>query len=122
MNTVEVRETTGFSEALRAQHRATSIPEEKDLYGWLVGSWDLDIEYYGSDVKKFGWKGEAHFSWVLGGLAIQDTWTLPRWGAESDPNKAIKTTGTTLRVWSAEQDAWLSTWISPSSARATNWW
>jgi len=105
----------GFFDVLRAQGRAEEIPAEKDLYGWLVGDWDLDIEFYGIDVSQYGWKGEAHFAWVLDGFAIQDTWTLPRWGAEKDPHKVKNSTGTTLRVWRPQQDAWLITWINPVS-------
>jgi hypothetical protein len=105
----------GFFDVLRAQGRAAEIPAEKDLYGWLVGDWDLDIEFYGIDVSQYGWKGEAHFAWVLDGFAIQDTWTLPRWGAEKDPHKVKNSTGTTLRVWRPQQDAWLITWINPVS-------
>ena len=115
MAAVVTVESSGLFEALAAQGRAEEIPAEKDIYGWLVGSWDLDIEFYGIDVSAYKWKGEAHFSWVLGGLAVQDTWTLPRWGAERDPQKVKHTTGTTLRVWSAQKDAWLITWINPSS-------
>lgn len=115
MTAIVMTESSGLFGALAAQGRAEEIPAEKDLYGWLVGSWDLEIEFYGADVSQYGWKGEAHFAWVLDGLAIQDTWTLPRWGAERDPHKVKKTTGTTIRVWSAQNDAWLITWINPSS-------
>jgi hypothetical protein len=104
-----------LTEKLMARGKSETIPADKDFYGWLVGNWDLDIEFYGMDVSKFGWKGEAHFWWILDGLAMQDTWTLPRWGEEKDPKKVKLSTGTSLRVWSAEKNAWLVTWLNPSS-------
>jgi hypothetical protein len=41
-------------EALFAKDRAPEIPESEDLYGWLVGSWDLDIRTYWKDVSTLG--------------------------------------------------------------------
>jgi hypothetical protein len=112
---VKAIDGSALSRKLLANKRSAVIPEDKDVYGWLIGSWDLDIEFYGMNVSKFGWKGEAHFAWILEGLAMQDTWTLPRPGAKNDPQNMTKTTGTSLRVWSAAKEAWLVTWINPSS-------
>jgi hypothetical protein len=58
---------SGFSKALHASERSPEIPESEDLYGWLVGSWELDVLHYkGVNVASDGLKGEAHFGWVLG--------------------------------------------------------
>lgn len=112
----EVIDSTGLVNKLMAKARAPEIPESQDVYGWLIGSWDLVIEFYGVDVSKFGWRGEVHFAWVLDGYAMQDTWTLPRWGqGDSHPDQVKVSTGTSLRVWSAEKKAWLITWINPVS-------
>jgi hypothetical protein len=32
--------------ALAAGGRSPQIPEEMDLYGWLVGSWELEVVGY----------------------------------------------------------------------------
>ena len=32
--------------ALVATHRSPEIPEEMDAYGWLVGSWELELVGY----------------------------------------------------------------------------
>ena len=67
-----------FAGVLEAAGRSPEIPETQDVYGWLVGSWDLDVRRYGVDVSTLGLKGEAHFGWVLEGRGIQDVWIMPR--------------------------------------------
>lgn len=47
MTTVE---TLQFPAVLTAPGRAPEIPEAADVYGWLIGSWELDVRHYGKDV------------------------------------------------------------------------
>lgn len=101
---------------LTAGGRSPEIPESEDAYGWLVGSWELDIRvYWATDVSGRGLKGEAHFGWALEGRAIQDVWIMPRL-AERTPNldKRMNMYGTTLRVWDPSIQAWRITWINPA--------
>jgi hypothetical protein len=102
-------------ESLFAKERATDIPESSDLYGWLIGSWDLEIRNYWKDVAALGLKGEAHFSWVLEGRAVQDVWIMPR-RADRDGRyeHGVNSYGTTLRVWDPGVQAWRVTWINPA--------
>lgn len=93
-------------QALAAAGRAPEIPADADLYGWLVGSWDLDVVRYGVDVRDRGIRGEAHFAWVLEGRAIQDVWIMKAEGVMS-------TYGTTFRLWDAALGAWRVTWTNP---------
>ena len=102
--------STNFQTTLAAPGRSSGIPAEADLYGWLVGSWELDVRHYWVDVSGRGIKGEAHFGWVLEGRAVQDTWIIPR---QSELGQAKNTYGTTLRVWDAALQAWRVTWINP---------
>jgi hypothetical protein len=95
---------------LAAAGRAPEIDEEHDVYGWLVGSWDLDVLCYGVDVREHGVKGEAHFGWVLEGRVVQDVWIMK---AES----IVNTYGTTIRVWDAALQAWRVTWMNPITGR-----
>jgi len=45
---------------LAAPGRSHEIPESEDAYGWLVGSWELDIHiYWAVDVRAKGLKGEG---------------------------------------------------------------
>src|SRR5262245_44400376 len=43
-----------------AQGRSPEIPESSDVYGWLVGSWELEVRrYWGMDVSAHGLKGRG---------------------------------------------------------------
>ena len=104
-----------FLEVLSPSGRSTEIPESLDVYGWLIGSWELDVYHYKAmDVSALGIQGEVHFAWVLEGRAVQDVWIMPRRsertaGMEKNNNMY----GTTLRVWDAAIQAWRITWINP---------
>lgn len=89
---------------LEATQRAAEIPESADAYGWLAGTWDLDVLNYFGDVRERNLKGEVHFAWVLEGRAVQDVWII-----------RPMTYGTTLRVWDANLQAWRVTWFNPVS-------
>jgi hypothetical protein len=109
-----------FPPALLATGRSPEIPEAADVYGWLVGSWELDVRHYGVDVSALGIKGEVQFEWALEGRAVQDVWIMPRRSARtSELAKANNMYGTTLRVWDGTIQAWRVTWINPvTGARA----
>ena len=78
MTTLEAEEKEGLHRALIASGRSPEIPETADLYGWLVGSWDLEISLFQEEklIEK-GMRGEVHFGWVLEGRAVQDVWIRP---------------------------------------------
>ena len=45
-------ENVDFLTLLSAPGRSPEIPESADAYGWLVGSWDLDVlRYWATDVS-----------------------------------------------------------------------
>lgn len=114
MNSLAELQSTPFLEALSHAGRAPEISEADDLYGWLVGSWELDIVNYWGDLSSLNLKAEAHFGWVLEGRAVQDVWIIPRPGQRSAmPNQNIFSYGTTLRVWDSQLRAWRVTWINP---------
>ena len=105
--------TETFFAALAATGRSPEIPESSDLYGWLVGSWELDVLRYRVDVSEQRLKGEVHFAWVLEGRAVQDVWIMPpRRGRNEPPDRMCNMYGTTLRVWDAALEAWRVTWIN----------
>src|SRR5687767_5124502 len=101
---------------LASAERAHDIPESADIYGWLVGSWELDVrKYWATDVAERGIKGEAHFGWALEGRAIQDVWIMPRLADRtSSLDKQMNMYGTTLRVWDPSSQAWQITWTNPA--------
>lgn len=107
-----------FLRALGTTGRSPEIPEAADAYGWLVGSWDLDVRYYaGVNLAGKNIKGEAHFGWVLEGRAIQDVWIMPRISERTgEIDKSMNMYGTTLRVWDSSIRAWRITWTNPAGS------
>ncbi len=117
MKAGEVRALESFTSLLSAAGRAPEIPETEDVYGWLVGSWRLEVLHYaGVDVSSRGIGAEAHFGWVLEGRAIQDVWIMPRCSdRHSGLAKTNNTYGSTLRIWDPAIQAWHIRWINPVS-------
>jgi hypothetical protein len=113
----QAKQTTSdhFLRVLCASGRSAEIPESADAYGWLVGSWELEVLHYaGRDLSSQNIKGEAHFNWVLEGRAIQDVWIMPRSSdRKPDGGRMNNMYGTTLRVWDPTIQAWRIRWIDP---------
>lgn len=86
-----------------------------DLYGWLVGAWELDVTRFLEDGSRRRRPGEWHFGWVLEGRAIQDVWIVPPRGPQrrGDPAANVNVYGTTLRVYDPAIDAWHVQWTDP---------
>ena len=105
---------TAFEQVLTASGRSPEIPESADVYGWLIGSWELDVYDYEADGAVRRGKGEVHFGWVLEGRAVQDAWIMPpRSQRPANPDQIRNRYGTTLRVWDPSIQAWRATWINP---------
>ena len=115
MMTPMVQEKVDFLTVLAAPGRSREIPESMDVYGWLVGSWDLDVvRYRGIDVSTRRLTGEVHFGWVLEGWAIQDVWIMPRRADRTGrEEKTQNMYGTTFRMWDPAIQAWRITWKNP---------
>jgi hypothetical protein len=101
--------------ALFALGRSAEISESADVYGWLVGSWELEVLHYkAANVSSLRLSGEVHFAWVLEGRAIQDAWITPaRSDRTAETPKTNNMYGTTLRVWDPAIQAWRITWFNP---------
>lgn len=105
----------GFLDALRAGGPSADRGDAMDLYGWLIGSWALEVSEFLEDGTVKQRPGEWHFGWVLEGRAIQDVWIVPPRGARR-PEAAIEASeryGTTLRVYDPGIDAWHIMWTEP---------
>lgn len=115
MNATQVLQREGFISLLVSSGRSSEIPESEDVYGWLVGSWELAVLHYKAvDVGARHIQGEAHFGWVLEGRAIQDVWIMPRCSVRhTGLEKTNNMYGTTLRVWDSTIQAWRIHWINP---------
>lgn len=100
MTTAVAAQEPQFCPALIAPGRSPEIPESADVYGWLVGSWELEVYDHVSDETIRRSKGEVHFWWVLEGRAVQDVWIMPpRSERAANPGKPGNRYGTTFRVW-----------------------
>jgi hypothetical protein len=108
-----------FLDALHATERAKEISERDDIYGWLIGSWDLDAVIYLDDGTAQKSKGECRFGRVLEGRAIQDIWVTPPI-ADRASEMALKPGdgfGTTIRYYDRNISSWRITWIDPVNNR-----
>jgi len=117
MTILETKQTANnFTAMLTAHGRSPDIPESADMYGVLIGSWEMDVVDYCSDGNVRRGRGEVHFGWVLEGRAVQDVWIMP--GPDerpANPGQIRNRYGTTLRVWDPSIRAWRVTWINPVS-------
>ena len=102
MNTTHETATTidPFVEMLASTSRSPDINPQDNLYGFLVGSWELDLVAYPDDGNVTHSTGEAHFAWVLDGRAIQDVFINPqRSDRMPDSPKFGNWYGTTFRYF-----------------------
>jgi hypothetical protein len=115
--TAKMEQGIAFYSWLAATTRSPEIPESADVYGWLCGSWDLEVLFYrGINVAASGLKGEVHAARVLEGRAVQDVWIMPRGEQRhADVDEAMNMYGTTLRSWDASIHAWRIAWTNPAS-------
>ncbi len=96
-----------FLIALRSEAPPPEQAEDMALYGWLIGSWDMDTVHHAADGTQQKSTGEIHFGWVLEGRAIQDVWIRPR---RPGPSAMY---GTTLRIFDPAIRGWHIIWSDP---------
>jgi hypothetical protein len=116
MTTIEAQENSTFQTTIAARGPSPEIPEGANVYGWFIGSWELDVLHYaGMNVTARGIKGEVHAGWVLEGRAVQDVWIMPRHSdRKANLGKSLNMYGTTLRLWDSTIQAWRITWRNPA--------
>ncbi|TMQ10418.1 MAG: hypothetical protein E6J90_23145 [Deltaproteobacteria bacterium] len=108
--------TLALPTALVSADRSPNISEASDLYGFLVGSWHLEVRSYaGVDVTGRNLRGEVHAARVLEGRGIQDTWIMPPRGSRTGLDPTQNMYGTTLRLWDSSIQAWRIAWSNPAS-------
>ncbi len=105
----------GFLEALPSPRRVADLSDEADIFGFLIGSWELDALLHEVDGTTCRMKGELHASWVLEGRAIQDLFIFPR---RVDRSAGTPARGdryaTTIRTYDRGLNAWRVTFINPA--------
>jgi hypothetical protein len=109
------RNANAFLDALHASGPSADRGANMDVYGWLIGSWDLDVTGFLPDGTQRRRPGEWHFGWVLEGRAIQDVWIVPPRGPgrQGDAAANVNSCGTTLRTYDPRIDAWHIQWTDP---------
>ena len=61
---------SAFLKALGSEGPPPERAKDMDLYGWLIGSWEMDTVHHLDDGTIEKLTGEIHFGWVLEGRAI----------------------------------------------------
>jgi hypothetical protein len=105
-----------FLDALVYPRRAPELADVDDIFGFLIGSWELEAVLYDSKGNTHKIKGEIHASWVLEGRAIQDLFIFPR---RADRKPGVPTGGaryaTTIRTYDRALQAWRVNFINPAA-------
>jgi hypothetical protein len=97
-----------FIKGLGADGPDVKLKDKLMLFGQFIGDWDIKSRYLEADGSWVPMRGQVHFGWILGGLAIQDVWM----GYLESEEKMVLF-GTTIRFYDPKIDAWRSTWLSP---------
>jgi hypothetical protein len=106
--------TDPFMHILGTTDRSPDIRPEDDLYGFLIGRWELDVVAYPDDGDVVKSTGEAYFAWVLEGRAVQDVFVNPeRSERTADSPKFGNWYGTTFRYFDPTIRAWRVFWFNP---------
>ena len=109
-----------FLNALVSADPAPELAQVDDIFGWLVGSWEMDAVLHDADGQTHNSKGEVHASWVLEGRAIQDLFIFPR---RADRRSGVPAKedryGTTIRTYDRTLGAWRVNFINPASSETS---
>ena len=96
-----------MTETMIAALAAERAGDVRDLYGSLIGTWDVGNRYL--DEATGEWRTGTvvwTFGRVLAGRAVQDV----MWFTESDGSRL---TGSTVRLYDPADDLWRVVWFSP---------
>jgi hypothetical protein len=99
---------TAASQKVRSVTDRPAEASQSSLFGRLVGTWDVDYEIYDKDGNVRRYKGQAVYSWILDGGALQEIWT-------SDAhNKTPQPYSTTIDFYDKKRQSWTVVWIYPA--------
>jgi hypothetical protein len=70
----EGRASTNARKKLAAAESKAEAPQNP-LFDQLIGTWDVRYEFTDKNGKLRSNRGQVHYSWILGGKALQETWT-----------------------------------------------
>jgi hypothetical protein len=105
-----------FLDALVASGRAPELADADDLFGFLIGSWDLEAVLHVPTGQTQRRNGELHAAWALEGRAIQDLFIFPR---RADRASGVSIQGdryaTTVRTYDRAREVWRVDFINPAA-------
>jgi hypothetical protein len=105
-----------FLDALVSSGRTRELTDVDDLFGFLIGSWDIEAVLHDPDGRTRKSRGEVHASWILEGRAIQDLFIFPR---PADRAAGVPAQGdryaTTIRTYDRMLHAWRVNFINPAA-------
>jgi hypothetical protein len=97
--------------ALKALGPHPSLGDQADVFGRLVGTWDVEYTDFSKDGKITHRTGEFIVGWIMDGRVIQDFWIVYPSGTRKD-----REVYTDLRYYDPKSRTWPSTVIDPEHA------
>lgn len=82
-------------------------------YEGLIGAWEFDWVGHKEDGSTWTVPGEWHFSWILEGRAIQDTWICPGPDLRGTGEYPKGEYGTTIRYYDFTNECIKVIWLGP---------
>jgi hypothetical protein len=83
--------------------------ENLRMFDHFIGSWTFDFYDCATGREVLTGRGEWHFSWILGGRAIQDVWEA----YSLDQERTMIEQGSTIRVYDAKRRDWAIVFVGP---------
>lgn len=97
--------------ALRALGPHPSLGTQGNVFGRLVGTWEVEYADISKDGKVLRRSGELSIGWVLDGRVIQDVWIVNPWGEHKE-----REVYTDLRYFDPKSGAWPAIFVDPQIA------
>lgn len=99
-------ETDAHKSPAAAESKASA--RHRTLFDQLAGTWDVRYEFIDKDGNAGSNRGQVHYSWILDGTALQETWT-------SDfESKELRPFGSTINFYDLKRQRWTAVWIYPA--------
>jgi len=106
-----------FKDTLFAEKGHPKYQEKLKPYEIFIGTWDFDWVGHEDDGSTWTVPGQWHFSWILDGRAIQDTWICPKIALRNSGKYLDGEYGTTIRFYDFKEDCIKVIWVGPILSR-----
>lgn len=113
INERKLKMNKSFVESLIAINGHPEYNEKLKPYQNFIGSWEFEWVGHNEDGTTWTVPGEWHFSWILGGRAIQDIWICPENELRTSGQYPEGEYGTVIRFYDFKEDCIKIIWIGP---------